>query len=271
MKTYLKSLALAAASFVILTATSHAAIVFTDTFDSGTGAWYRAGTVNTLTNTSQQLSWTTSAGGTTDAIRLTIGRAFPTTSLAVGQTLRLSFDVTQSGTTSLNILRVGLYDVATPITADDWSVGSNVGAFAGYVSFIRDNSLLANPARYDAGTDTNNTTTGPTMAGTGIGSVVTQYDILQSTTYQGVFDITRTSPTQMDTLFTLSSGITTHFSVSGTTSSIVNSFDTALLRVDPTLTNATALFDNIQLEVIPEPSAALLGSLGLLALLRRRR
>jgi hypothetical protein len=33
---------------------------------------------------------------------------------------------------------------------------------------------------------------------------------------------------------------------------------------------ATA-FDNVRFEVIPEPSAALLGGLGLLALLRRRR
>jgi hypothetical protein len=41
--------------------------------------------------------------------------------------------------------------------------------------------------------------------------------------------------------------------------------------VTPGVTNSRTWFDGVGYEVIPEPSAALLGGLGLLGLLRRRR
>ena len=64
-------------------------------------------------------------------------------------------------------------------------------------------------------------------------------------------------------------GTTEVYSVAGsqTTGTTLNTFDTAVLRAD----SGTALYDNVELSVIPEPSAALLGGLGMLALLRRRR
>jgi len=48
---------------------------------------------------------------------------------------------------------------------------------------------------------------------------------------------------------------------------LYNVFDTATLRIS----EGTALYDNIQLEVVPEPSAFLLVGSAMLALLLRRR
>lgn len=265
----MKHYALAAASLAILTATSQAAIVFTDTFDSGTGAWYKAGTANTLSNNgSGQLSWS-SGTGANDAVRQVIGRAMTTQTLTVGQTLRLTFDYTQTTATVGDLVRVGFYNVAAPPTADGWSHPSaNVGAFTGYTTFVRDASASGNLARSETATDTNTELTGPTMAVAGTFTNITSpantqnIDIVANTQYQAVFDVTLTSATQVNTLFTLSNG----FSVAGQTNTVYNGFDTVVLR-----TINSALFDNVQVEVIPEPSAALLGGLGMLALLRRRR
>lgn len=249
-----------------LTSASQAAVIFTDTFDSGTGAWFKAGTENTLGNSSGQLSWSGGTTGTTDAIRQVIGRAMAAQTLTVGQTIRLSFDVTQTVETSSpgNILRVGLYNVANPPTADAWSTsGALVGAYSGYTSFVRD-SAVDQQAREETGTDTNATSTGPTIAGTNITTSGNgqSFNIVLNTQYQAVFDVTLTSFTQVNTLLTLSNG----YSVAGQTSVVNNGFDMVVLR-----SIAPVLFDNIQVSVIPEPSTALLGGLGMLALLRRRR
>ncbi len=265
---------LASASLLFAPLTLHAAVVFNDTFDSGTGNWYRYGTSGTLTNTGEQLSWTRNATGPQEAI----GRSFATQTIGVGESIRLSFDFTQSAGTSANtnLIRAGLYNVGSPITADNWG-NNNIGAWSGYYSFIRDDSSSGNVARQHSGTTTKltadfgNPGSGPSEGGVAITnpSNSTQFDIVNGATYQGVFEVFRTSATEMTTLFTLSSGSTTHFSVQGITSAVQGDFNTVVLR---TSTNTAAqLFDNIQVSVIPEPSTALLGGLGLLALLRRRR
>lgn len=252
----------ALASLTILTATSHAAVIFTDTFASGTGAWYKAGTANTLANSgSGQLSWTSSASNVNEVI----GRAMAAQTLTVGQTIRLTFDYTQTSATASDILRVGFYNVDTPPAADAWSTtGTLVGAFSGYTTFVRDNSATGNVARFDTGTDTTAITDGLTITGTAITSPTNtqNLNIALNTPYQAVFNVTLTSATQVNTLFTLSNG----FSVAGQTSTVYNGFDTVVLR-----TVNSALFDNVQVEVIPEPSTTLLGGLGLLVLMRRRR
>ena len=271
MKPSIKQHAITLASLAVLSASAHATVIFTDTFDSGTGAWYRAGTVNTLSNSSGQLAWSGSVGsgggGDYDAVREVIGRAMTAQTLTMGQTLRLTFDYTQTVATAGDILRVGFYNVGTPPTADGWSTsGTTIGAFSGYTTFVRDDNATGNLARSETATDTTATSTGPTMAATANITSPTntqKIDIAVNTTYQAVFDVTLTSATQVNTLFTLSNG----FSVAGQTSTVYNGFDMVVLRtVNP------ALFDNIQVSVIPEPGSALLGGLGmLLALLRRRR
>lgn len=278
MKNRIKQPALAAASLALLTATSQAAIIFTDTFDSGTGSWFTGGssgavvnaTTGILANSSAQLSWTPSSSGD---ITRAIGRSFTSQTVAVGQTIRVTFDYTENyaATTNDVALRVGFYDVANPITANQWSTsGGTVGLFNGYYGFIRDTGTT-NTLRTESATDTTAVNTGPTVATsvtlTTTGDSVT-YDIVQSTQYKVLFEVTRTSSTQMSSVMKLTSfdGLTTYQNLTASTATVQSNFDTLVVRP-----NGATLLDNIKVEVIPEPSAALLGGLGLLALLRRRR
>jgi hypothetical protein len=272
MKASLKQPALAAACMIILTSASHAAVVFNDTFDSGTGAWYRATTNGTLTNESGRLR-STETGNNMDE---TIGRSFTSQTLNVGETIRLTFDLIWNSATATGasqIFRAGLFDVTNPIGAAEWSSSNAIGAWEGYYTFVRDGNATGNIARREDAAFAS-TTVGPTNGGgtiTPIGSNTTNHDIANLTTYQGLFEVIYVSATQVDTLFTLKEGEITRFSVAGsqTSGSLVTSFDTVVFKAGATTTFTE--FDNVRLSVIPEPSAALLGGLGLLALFRRRR
>ena len=70
----------------------HASVIFGDTFDAGTGAWYTGGTVGELTNSSQQLSWNITNTTTVNGMRQVIGRSFPKQSIAVGESIEFTFD-----------------------------------------------------------------------------------------------------------------------------------------------------------------------------------
>jgi autotransporter-associated beta strand protein len=227
---------------------SLASVVFLDTFDSGTGNWYKGGTEGTLSTVAEELSW---EPGSTDDARNNIGRSFSSTSVAVGETIRLTFDYRKVSATA-DILRAGIFNTTTPITVDNWASGNLIGAYSGYYTFIRDNSASTHIPRYQAYGSSSNIN-GPlnTSGVTAIGSATTQYNINDNgtVTYQGVFEITRVSASQIETLFTLSSGGTTHISVPGTnttTEHMMSEFNTVALRTR----YASVLFDNIKLEVI---------------------
>jgi hypothetical protein len=261
-------------SISLAASAAHAAVVFNDTFDSGTGNWYKAGTTGSLTNASSKLSWAESDSNLAEAI----GRSFATQSVAVGETIRLTFDFTWScATTTGNaqIFRVGLFDVTNAIGAGNWSASNAIGASAGYYTFIRDGNGTGNTARQESyGSVTN--TVGPTNGGgtqVAMGSNSTNYNINDNgtVTYQGLFEVTRTGASTTTTLFTLMEGLATRFSVSGsqTSGAFVNSFDTVVIKAGAS--NPTITLDNVKLETIPEPGAAALLGLGGLFLLRRRR
>lgn len=256
-----------AAFFGAAIAQANATVIFDDAFGSGTGSWHRASTLDTLGNSAGELTVVRNTAAPTSSDGL-IGRSFDAQTLGVGETIRLTLDYRQSAASNA-IFRVGLYDFGTSVSADNWSNGT-IGSFSGYYTFVRD-AATTSLARYEtAGSST--TAAPPTAAGNGIttSGSTTFYDINQNgaVNYKVLFEITRTSAGQIDTLFTLTSGVTTHFSITGsTTTNLLNTFDTAVLRIG----GGTASYDNVKVEVIPEPAAGLLGGLGLLAVLRRRR
>ena len=245
---------------------ARAQVIFNDTFDSGIGAWYIGSTANqggdsTLANSSGQLQFTVGTAQNKDEL---IGRSFTEQTLAVGQTIRLTFDFRQTATTG--IFRAGFADrTATAIISDGWAYttsGTGTGSYSGYYTFVRDASATGNAARKDTLTAFNNVDASgaPTFGSTAINfptpgtNNTTNFNINDdgTVTYQGVFEVTRTSETQVDTLFTLKSGETAHFSIPGRdTSGTLNVFDTALFRAD----FGTAFFDNIKVEVTPDLTA----------------
>ncbi len=263
----MKPSALAVAAMAACSSLAPAAtLIFEDDFASGTAGWYSGGTSGTISNPVGTLSW----NPTVAVAPAVIARQFAVTSLAVGETMRLSFSWTpQSG--GSGITRVGLFNVARAITGDGWNAATGSGGIggsaAGYFSFFRDDSGTANGARYESGSVSTST---DLDAGTELGSIVTQYDFASGTVYTVVFDVTLTSLTEIKTLLTVSSAGTTRMSVSGTHSGsgIVSGFNTVGIRANE---NTTSRFDDVKLEVIPEPSSALLAALGPVALAVRRR
>lgn len=246
---------------------SNAAVIFTDTFDSGTGNWYKARTSGTLSNSSGKLSWA-EGGSNMDEV---IGRSFAAQSLAVGDTIRLTFDFTWTSSGG-DILRAGLFDVTNAIAADNWAGSNAIGAWDGYYTFVRDASGSGNVARSDAAGSASGTV-GPTNGGTTItvGTNTTNFNINDNSTvtYQGMFEVNYVSASQMTTLFTLTEGATTRFSVSGSTSTIYDTFDTVVFKAGAN--GPISTFDNVSVTFIPEPGTSSLFCLLGLAILRRRR
>ena len=192
----------------------------------------------------------------------------------MGETIRLTFDFSWTSADNTNLFRVGLFDTTNAITADNWSGSNAIGAWKGYYTFVRDDSTSGNLAR-EATLTTASGTNGPTSSSSGETAITspsntTRFNILNGVTYQGMFEVTRTTASSTTTLFTLKGGSTTHFSVTGIDSTTpYNTFDSVVIKTGAAA--PVALFDNVQLTVIPEPAAATLGAFGLLALLRRRR
>ncbi len=261
------------AALALATSTASATVVYTSDFSSGTDSWFKGGNTGTLTGGSGLLTWTEN-GNSMDEV---IARSFSAQTLSVGQTIRLTFNYSQSGSTTNNIIRAGLYQTANSLGADNWAGGNATGSWQGYATFVRDNSASGNVARVDNGTGSTGTVgptqgtasaSNPTVVVTTITSPAntTQFNINDSgTTYDVVFQVTYTSVSQMNTLFTLSSGATTHFSVTGNTSTIYNTFNGMFLK-QAGGSAMPAIYSNIQLEVIPEPATLGLAALGALAL-----
>lgn len=242
-------------------ATAGAQVIFSDSSDFTN--WYQGGTALTLT---KGLELVKSGSSATSGFEV-IGRSFAEVTLSVGQTLTLSFDWTQSSS-SAGIIRVGLYDIANPITGDNWT-GASLGAYDGYGSFLRDASGSANAARRESGAAISSANA-PLVAGTNFGSSTNNVNLADdgSVTYNVSFTVTRSGAAQIDTLLDISEGELSVLSVAGTQSSgILDTFNGAFIRTS----GGTSTFDNIEASVIPEPSSALLAGLGLLGLMLRRR
>ena len=249
MNTFFLRIAAVAASLWWSAPALHADAVFTDTSDTGTGAWYKAhSNPNTsLVNDSGRLSF---APGAEAGGYEVIGRPFSTQTIAVGETISLSCDFRQTSATG--ILRFGLYDLSVGgFAADNWSNRSS-GTYAGYTTFIRDNGT--NIARRESANFTTDFGNGyPTYGVTGSTDITssggaTNFTFQNNTDYQFTFSITRVSETRTDTLLTVREGEIIRYSVGGsqTSGTQLGVFDTAVVRVD----SGTALFDNLRVRVI---------------------
>ena len=194
------------------------------------------------------------------------------TSVAVGETITLSFDMTlSSGTLSdiANRIRFGLMDSGGSRETADGS-GFNAATYDGYRGYWGRLGLTGVGTSHIAARDSNNNNLLTTGASTTLGSDVDLADLSASTTYSVSLSIEHTNASTN----TITLGIDGLDSFTRTdTSNLFSSFDTAVISIHgPGV--ATATLDNITVQAIPEPTTYALLS-GLLAagliLLRRRR
>lgn len=242
-------------------------LLFEDNFDAGTTGWFSGGSDGNMSNPSGTLSW----NPTTAGVSSVIARQFTPTSLAVGETLRLSFSWTPQNETS-GITRAGLLNLTNTISGNGWDATSGNGGIggtaSGYFSFFRDNDGGNGwGARYESGGVPG---AADLQDGTSIGSGTTQFNFISGTVYTVVFDVTLVSLSEVQTLLTVGSGGSTHMSVAGTHTGagVVSSFNTVGVRLHE---NSTSRLDDVRLEVIPELSSALLAAFGPISMAFRRR
>ncbi len=277
-------------SFALTAATAHAVTVLTDNFTDGnrtaSPAWYLSGAAPTSasvtsgansiagsnslffdsSNTFQGLTANFTAAGTGGS-----------GALAVGESYILTLDLRMvSASNVANGMRIGLGNSAgNPFTADGTPAAGSVAAqshFGYYAGFgtgtttsliVNQDTGGGNNPGFTSGSDTSS-----------LGSVATGVALTNGNNRSILFEVERTSTT--DALITASYFSTTGstgtpaatFSFTDTTGAYFN-FNQVTIMSGGVTQDFT--FDNVVLTHVPEPSAALLGSLGVLALLRRRR
>lgn len=270
--------------------------IFTDDFSDGNrNGWFTSSSSGTLTVSSGALYQTTGTGGRS------ILTYFTPTSLEVGETLSLSFNlniVGPAGTAFSNAqgnnnqLRFGLYDSGgvTPVVADNFGSSSypggqyNFGSQDGYASVT---SLVAGSTNSD-GTPAGWTIRDRTGTNTALISTTTGYTTLGAaefpstsfavdTLYTGMMTITRTVD-GVDITATFTGGaLGANYTISRfDDTDAITQFDMLAFHLNSNVA-VGFLIDNVQLSLtaapIPEPStyAALAGLLALgLAAWRRR-
>ncbi len=268
----MKSHLLATAAALGLAATAHAQFSFTDTFTSGSPAdagYYRFGTTNTtLSVDGGDLDFAQTTGA---LARSGTYKQFSSQTLAVGESITFSFDVTASNFPS-SVNHVFRWAIGTtPLVNPAADLGSNTPFESGtrqMFQFAASNSATTGFGQFVAGSTSpvhNQNGTATQMTGfTGPANLVKNFTGSVSLT------ITRTDTNNYSisqTAFGVSSA--------GTLTGVgFNQFNTIAFGVNTT-GDASFSLDNISVSVIPEPSsfAALagLGALGMVASRRRRR
>jgi hypothetical protein len=254
-----------------LAACSHGAIAvgINDTFDSSE-VWFgnpnESVSGGVLVNTLVDPTFQT-MGRTTDSIL----------SLGVGETLSLSFDINRDANITVGNLRVYLM-------RDAAATSPHYGFYTGFGASTTSRIGYDNDSASTAGALTKSYTTGsssPAVAVTGSGFTTIEFTIdrvdLDTLSFNLIQDSTSLASVTkvfdgvdqpVADLFTTFNRI-----YIGWTDSVPAPeggwTDPANIGADGV--SAAFYLDNVKMEIIPEPSAALLGGLGLLALLRRRR
>lgn len=191
--------------------------------------------------------------------------SFTATSLAVGETLRFtgSWRQGQNPRDGLSRYGVGFMTNTDIWNAYGYSVRFNLGGAAANpdIAFLKENNTqVINPnTPTDAVLTSSSNDLEPSVG---------------TTAFTIQFDLTRTGADAVQLTFVLTQGSNTYTYTANDTSSIYNSFQRMAIRTDQKDgdTGGTFYFDNLKLEVIPEPATVVLMGLGLMLspLLRRR-
>lgn len=209
----------------------------------------------------------TSSPIATDADADTIVGSFPAVALTTNQGIILTgrFNIAGSGGIPANQIRWGLFDApGTPTTGDG----------SGYVGV-----WAAAPAAGSADLVTANGSTTNPFSGTASSAVVSASDfggnpVVYGTDYDFSLTITRLDATQIEISASLTDNadVSINWPATATNASPGSfTYDAVGILLGGTTDAPSATFTNIEVNTIPEPSGALLGGLGLLILLRRRR
>jgi hypothetical protein len=209
-------------------------------------------------------------------------RYFTSTTLNAGESISVSLNIrtTAAPTAQATSFRIGLFDSNTGKISTNSNFSGATGSTAGTV-FIDDRGYGAfydtgtSPLAHVIGERTNTTYTAanginlfrPSDFGNlGTASTVGN-TIALNTTYAVTLNIARSLDGSSVTTTSTFNGISLSFT---DTTDLVTEFDHLAIFFGSSWTG-TKYVDDVMVTFVPEPSSALLGALGLLALLRRRR
>jgi hypothetical protein len=260
-------LALLAAAFAF-TATSHAAVIFSDVFsgasgdnlhDTTTDEGGKTWTANALFRANGSYSTTNNQNDFGAALDL--GANFFANQLALSRN-KVIMTLTFGATGNSNSFAYAGFSTDSWIAATTTATVSefNVGARAqgqGITLGVERDTIAPNSSNIFRDT------------ADGDGTMTPVRDVL-STTVSSSYTLTLEAigiNGYANSTVTLTDGTNTTF-ITGYDASALRTF---YLGVEANTGTSTANFDSVKLEAIPEPATALLGSLGVLVLLRRRR
>lgn len=244
----------------------------TNPTNPNTVGWYSsAGTVTTFSATTGALQFT--QGDTSNNV--SVFKQFTPTTLAVGETLQLSFVYTgftlQPATLTNSHFRIGLFDTSNTFTSNQgltpWSTTNE-----GYTMGVGTGSATATSNFFYRSGNAGIVSTGAPSVGLGTADTLQMSSTPLPVTVN--YTITRQSATEM-----LIAGSFTQNSVTYTLTSdlvtlsanYVDTFDTLFIGYGTSAIGRGFTIDNVNLSVVPEPSTAtLLLALGAFATFRRK-
>lgn len=202
---------------------------------------------------------------------------FSPQSLAVGETIILSFDFNVlGGTAGADGLRFGLYNSGTTSLSSDLvgnppGTGTTFQNDVGYSVFAPLHGTQNASLRYRAASGTNNILQISAAANTSIGTGTIGSPTSSGIASSASFSIGRVAANtyNFNVNFAGNSFAVSSYSPAAST----DTFDTLTVFtiIPATATYQSLVLDNVKVEVVPEPSASACALLGLLACTRRRR
>ncbi len=286
----MRTLCSAALMLTVSVASTQATVLLNDTFSdneratqslTGSAEWAFSNSGASNTNSSLSAATgalvytsTTSSAQSATAYFTTAGS--PVT-LADGQTITLTFDFSLSSIVNVDQgLRFGIFNSNGTRFASGFSgtmqpfsnVGVN-GPTTGYLAYVNPGATSGTSTYSVREEFTGGATPFSSTLAVGTNNTAAYLGLVADTTYSAIFSITRSGADAV--LSSTINGITQSGTDVGASAGF--SYDEISIFTASTTVPASGTFtlDNVNVTVIPEPTAAMLGALGTLALLRRRR